>query len=204
MLGRIGQVRPFIRTDETRNKIAFLSGREREEALLGTIPPHVLPVVYGGEAPLVPLEDAAQQRLSMQRSAAAAKTVGSGASVTAAGGAAGKSSRLASAGRAISRWSGATWALLKKPAQVRTGHFCAAGTCHAGMQVQKQPDHFASRSKSSRGATNARFNHVKQPNGQTIESMLVNIMLGDQTVNTMLIHISQRDVYLGLILARLG
>ncbi|CAL8470218.1 g9760 [Coccomyxa elongata] len=110
-------VRPFIRTDETRNKIAFLSGREREETLLGTIPPHVLPVVYGGEAPLVPLEDAAQQRLSMQRSAAAAKTAGSGVSATAAGGAAGKSSRLASAGRAISRWSGASWALLKKPAQ---------------------------------------------------------------------------------------
>ncbi|EIE25981.1 CRAL/TRIO domain-containing protein, partial [Coccomyxa subellipsoidea C-169] len=52
-------VRPFIRTDETRNKIAFLSGRDRVEALRSTIPPSVLPEVYGGEAPLVPLEDAA-------------------------------------------------------------------------------------------------------------------------------------------------
>lgn len=145
MLGSVGQVRPFIRTDETRNKIAFLSGREREEALLGTIPPHVLPVVYGGEAPLVPLEDAAQQRLSMQKSAAAAKMAGSGVSATAAGGAAGKSSRLASAGRAISRWSGASWAVLKKPAQVRTGlpfaqpkHACGGPGSKPNRPIQLQ------------------------------------------------------------------
>ncbi len=139
-------MRPFIRTDETRNKIAFLSGRDREEALLGTIPPHVLPVVYGGEASLVPLEDAAQQQLSMQRSATAAKTAGSSASATAAGGAAGKSSRIASAGRAISRWSGATWATLKKPAQVRTWHPSCSRNMPAGLQVQSQvvgrPAHF--------------------------------------------------------------
>ena len=112
-------MRPFIRTDETRNKIAFLSGRDRVEALRSTIPPSVLPEVYGGEAPLVPLEDAALQRLSIQ-SAAAANTAGGSAAAAAAGTGPGKGSRLSSATRAVSRWSGATWALLKKPAHVRT------------------------------------------------------------------------------------
>lgn len=112
------QVRPFIRTDETRNKIVFLSGRDREEALRSTIPQHVLPAVYGGEAALVPLEDAALQRLSVQ-TAAAAKMASGTASAAAAGTGTGKSSRVSSATRAVSRWSGATWALLKKPAQVR-------------------------------------------------------------------------------------
>jgi hypothetical protein len=112
-------VRPFIRTDETRNKIVFLSGRDREEALHSSIPPHVLPAVYGGEAELVPLEDAALKRLSVQ-SAAATKTAGGSASAATAAFGTGKSSRLSSASRAVSRWSGATWALLKKPAQVRS------------------------------------------------------------------------------------
>lgn len=115
----IMQVRPFIRTDETRNKIAFLSGREREGALHSTIPQHVLPTVYGGEAALVPLEEAVQRRLSAQKSVAAAKAAGKKATVTVeAGPGAGKSSRLASAGRAMSRWSSAAWAVVKKPVQV--------------------------------------------------------------------------------------
>ena len=36
------QVRPFIRTEETRSKILFLSGQARVEALQQSIPPQVL------------------------------------------------------------------------------------------------------------------------------------------------------------------
>ena len=71
--------------------------------------------VYGGNAELVPAEEAALKRLMQQerkQSQQAAKCKASRPEAA-------KSSRIASAGRAISRWSSSAWGVAKKPAVVR-------------------------------------------------------------------------------------
>jgi hypothetical protein len=84
----------------------------------------VLPEVYGGLAPLVPIEEAVAARLSAQQAARKKHhhTLfgGKGAAAGGGGKAPGspKSGRLASAGHAVARWSSSAWSLMKKPAQV--------------------------------------------------------------------------------------
>ena len=82
----------------------------------------VLPEVYGGDAPLVPIEEAVAARLSAQQAVRKKHTLfgskaAAGGSGRAHGGAA-KSGRLASVGHAVARWSSSAWSLMKKPAQV--------------------------------------------------------------------------------------
>ena len=74
----------------------------------------VLPEVYGGEAALVPVEEAALQRLAQQRHRQLTKA----ARKKPAAAAGPKSSRIASAGRVIHRWSSSAWGVAKKPAVV--------------------------------------------------------------------------------------
>ncbi len=76
----------------------------------------VLPEVYGGDAELVPAEEAVLKRLMQQQqerkqSKQAAKRKASTTEAV-------KSSRVASAGRVLSRWSSSAWSVAKKPAVV--------------------------------------------------------------------------------------
>ncbi|CAK0773781.1 hypothetical protein CVIRNUC_004101 [Coccomyxa viridis] len=105
-------VRPFIRTEETKSKIVFLSGSDRAAALHEHIPPQVLPEVYGGDSALVPVEEAALKRLAQQRH----KQLKKADKKKPAAAVGPKSSRIASAGRVIHRWSGSAWGVAKKPA----------------------------------------------------------------------------------------
>ena len=79
----------------------------------------VLPEVYGGSAELVPVDEATLRRLAQQQlqkqTKQAAKQKGSATEAA-------KSSRIGSAGRAISRWSGSAWGVAKKPAVVSQVH----------------------------------------------------------------------------------
>jgi hypothetical protein len=80
----------------------------------------VLPEVYGGRAPLIPVEEAVAARMCAQQRAARKGPGGAaGEPGRAAGGAGAKSGRLAAAGHAVARWSSSAWNLLKKPAQAR-------------------------------------------------------------------------------------
>ena len=74
----------------------------------------VLPEVYGGEAALVPVEEAALKRLAQQRH----KQLRKADKKKPAAAVGPKSSRIASAGRVIHRWSGSAWGVAKKPAVV--------------------------------------------------------------------------------------
>ena len=82
----------------------------------------VLPEVYGGDAEMVPVEEAAlkhlmeQQQQRMQSKQAAKRKASTVEAV--------KSSRIASAGRVLSRWSSSAWSVAKKPAVV--SHRCLA------------------------------------------------------------------------------
>ena len=82
----------------------------------------VLPEVYGGQAPLVPIEEAVGARLSAQQAARKKHHTLFGGKAAAGGrahgGGAAKSGRLASVGHAVARWSSSAWSLMKKPAQV--------------------------------------------------------------------------------------
>ena len=71
--------------------------------------------MYGGDAELVPVEEAALKHLMQQQqskqSKQAAKRKASKAETV-------KSSRIASAGHVMSRWSSSAWSVAKKPAVV--------------------------------------------------------------------------------------
>ena len=83
----------------------------------------VLPEVYGGRAPMIPIEDAVAARMSAQQQQARKKSgAAAGVSGKDAGAAGVKSGRLAAAGHAVARWSSSAWSLLKKPAQVYIHH----------------------------------------------------------------------------------
>ena len=82
----------------------------------------VLPEVYGGDAELVPVDEAAlkhrmEQQQQRKQSKQAAKRKASTIEAV-------KSGRIASAGRVLSRWSSSAWSVAKKPAVV--SHRCLA------------------------------------------------------------------------------
>lgn len=79
----------------------------------------VLPEVYGGSAELVPVDEAALRRLAQQQRQKQTKQA---AKQKASATEAAKSSRIGSAGRAISRWSSSAWGVAKKPAVVSRFH----------------------------------------------------------------------------------
>ncbi len=73
--------------------------------------------MYGGNAEMVPVEEAAlkhlmEQQQQRRQSKQAAKRKASTVEAV-------KSSRIASAGRVLSRWSSSAWSVAKKPAVVR-------------------------------------------------------------------------------------
>ena len=70
--------------------------------------------MYGGAAALVPVEEAALKRLAQQRH----KQLKKADKKKPAAAVGPKSSRIASAGRVIHRWSGSAWGVAKKPAVV--------------------------------------------------------------------------------------
>ncbi len=74
----------------------------------------MLPEVYGGDSALVPVEEAALKRLAQQRH----KQLKKADKKKPAAAVGPKSSRIASAGRVIHRWSGSAWGVAKKPAVV--------------------------------------------------------------------------------------
>jgi len=90
----------------------LLGGRP---CLLSLQSTQVLPKVYGGNAELVPAEEAALKRL-MQHERKQSKQAAKCKALKAE---AARSSRIASAGRAVSRWSSSAWGVAKKPAVVR-------------------------------------------------------------------------------------
>lgn len=75
--------------------------------------------MYGGNADLVPVEEAALRRLAHQQRQEQARKKQGSRQLAAPNAEAAKGSRLGSAGRAISRWSHSTWSVVKKPAVVR-------------------------------------------------------------------------------------
>lgn len=92
----------------------------------------VLPEVYGGDAELVPVEKAVlkhlmQQQQRSKQSKQAAKRKASTIQAV-------KSSRVASAGRVLSRWSSSAWSVAKKPAVVSECRISAALLCKQSHQ----------------------------------------------------------------------
>ncbi|DBA77591.1 TPA: hypothetical protein ACH3X1_009392 [Trebouxia sp. C0004] len=96
-------VSPFIQAN-TKAKIKFLSGKDRERMLQESIPPDVLPQIYGGEAAMVPIEGAVHARLvreGLERARSCADNQTAEEVEDAEG-------RLTRAGRAVQRWASAS------------------------------------------------------------------------------------------------
>lgn len=96
-------VSPFIQAN-TKAKIKFLSGKDRERMLQEAIPPDVLPQIYGGEAAMVPIEEAVHARLvkeGVERARSSADNQTAEEVEDAEG-------RLTRAGRAVQRWASAS------------------------------------------------------------------------------------------------
>ncbi|DBA67929.1 TPA: hypothetical protein ACH3X2_014131 [Trebouxia sp. C0005] len=96
-------VSPFIQAN-TKAKIKFLSGKDRERMLQEFIPPDVLPQIYGGQAAMVPIEEAVHARLvreGLERARSSADNQTAEEVEDAEG-------RLTRAGRAVQRWASAS------------------------------------------------------------------------------------------------
>ena len=75
----------------------------------------MLPEVYGGDTELVTVEEAALKHLMQRQQRKQLKQAATRKALTSE---AVKSSRIASAGRVLSRWSSSAWSVAKKPAVV--------------------------------------------------------------------------------------
>ena len=82
--------------------------------------------MYGGDAELVPVDEAAVIQLMQRQQRKHLKQAAKRKALTAE---AVKSSRIASAGRVLTRWSSSAWSVAKKPAVV--SHFDVDAALHA-------------------------------------------------------------------------